>query len=652
MSTSLGTSGNDSLTGSEGDDSLLGLDGDDTLDGGHGQDTLRGGAGNDSLFGGAKSDGSPSQMLDALEGGDGNDTLDGGLGSDDLSGGAGDDELRVSVVYRNIQETIDGGTGTDTLQIDGTDQEGAAFTVNLASGTAGTFGLSQFTLSNIENVVGGDKSDTLTGDDGANRLEGRAGNDSLAGGKGADTLDGGDGNDTLDGGNGPDSISGGAGNDLILQGFNNTSQVAETLDGGNGIDTVQIDGTAVESYTYDINLAKGTDNYGRTYSGIENVVGGDKSDTLTGDDGANRLEGRAGNDSLAGGKGADTLDGGDGNDTLDGGNSSDSISGGAGDDQFTVSDGHDVITDFTTGESGAANDGNNTNNDFIDLSGHYSQANYDRAVANGAIDPSVIRNPLKWMQADQDDDGVLNDTEAGWSDTNTLTIQNEGAAVGGSDLTSDRTGVMCFAHGTLITTPHGDVRIETLKIGDLVKTVDNGYKNIRWIGQRKLSAAELKANPKLWPICIRAGALGENTPSSDLLVSRQHRILIRSKIAQRMFGSPEVLVAAMHLTSVEGIDIADDLNEVAYYHMLFDQHEIVISNDAETESLYPGPHVLESVGPEAVREIYTLFPELREYDYSPVAARPFPTGSKTRQLLYRHTKNAEKQLCCKLLRRP
>ncbi|RMC36406.1 Hint domain-containing protein [Paracoccus alkanivorans] len=197
----------------------------------------------------------------------------------------------------------------------------------------------------------------------------------------------------------------------------------------------------------------------------------------------------------------------------------------------------------------------------------------------------------------------------------------------------------CYVEGTEILTKAGAQRVESLAPGDLVLTRDNGYQPVRWIGHRSLNAEQLAANPKLRPIRIRAGALGENTPSTDLLVSRQHRILIRSRIAQRMFGTSEVLVAAVQLLSFEGCEIVDDLDEVVYCHLLFDRHEIVIANGAEAESLFTGPEALKRVGPEAVAEIYALFPELRDHDYTPVAARPFPTYRDARSLLHRHDKS-------------
>ena len=189
----------------------------------------------------------------------------------------------------------------------------------------------------------------------------------------------------------------------------------------------------------------------------------------------------------------------------------------------------------------------------------------------------------------------------------------------------------------MIETGHGIVAIEDLSGGDLVRTRDNGLQPIRWIGSNRLAQDPLPEN--LRPIRIRAGALGINRPANDLLVSPQHRILIRSAIAQRMFGTDEVLVAAKQLCQLDGIDIADDLTEVEYFHILFDRHEIVYSNGAETESLYTGPEALKSVGRAAREEIFAIFPELRDRDYAPPAARHLASGRMGRKLAVRHAQN-------------
>jgi len=207
------------------------------------------------------------------------------------------------------------------------------------------------------------------------------------------------------------------------------------------------------------------------------------------------------------------------------------------------------------------------------------------------------------------------------------------------------TDIVCFVRGTLIEFADGSRPIESLKVGDLVQTLDNGHQPLRWIGSVKLGASALKATPKLLPIRIKAGALGTETPSSDLLVSPQHRVLVRSKVALKMFGATEVLVAAKQLLQIEGVDVAEDLHEVEYFHLLFDRHEVVTSNGAPTESLYTGAQALQSVGQAAREEIFTLFPELREKEFVPQPARPLPSGRKARKLTVRHIEHHRPLVC-------
>jgi hypothetical protein len=198
----------------------------------------------------------------------------------------------------------------------------------------------------------------------------------------------------------------------------------------------------------------------------------------------------------------------------------------------------------------------------------------------------------------------------------------------------------CFAAGTLIRTPSGDVAIETLRAGDLVLTADGAAKPLRWIGSRRLGAANLAHNASIRPIRIRANALGAGQPSIDLVVSPQHRMLIRSKIAQKMFAQSEVLVAAKHLCQIDGVAVADDLEEVVYYHLLLDRHEIIHANGAATESLLTGAEAIEAIGSEALAEIRTVFPELSTADHDDAPARPLVTGRRGRQLASRHLRNA------------
>ncbi len=200
-------------------------------------------------------------------------------------------------------------------------------------------------------------------------------------------------------------------------------------------------------------------------------------------------------------------------------------------------------------------------------------------------------------------------------------------------------GSVCFAKGTMIDTPEGERPIETLGPGDLVLT-DEGPQPVLWISASLHSAYALGTRPSLIPVRIAPGALGAGCPEKPLVVSQQHRVLVRSRIAERMFAAAEVLVAAKHLLELEGITLADDLPEVTYFHMMFETHRIVRSNGAETESFFPGPMALKTLSPKALTSLYRAFPEL-EQDTAYPPARPFVSGREGRQLAFRHGKNGK-----------
>jgi Ca2+-binding RTX toxin-like protein len=150
------------------------------------------------------------------------------------------------------------------------------FTYTLVGGTSATVTVT---------ISGADSDDVLLGSAGTDALNGGIGNDQLSGLAGNDGLDGGAGNDVLNGGGGIDTAvySGAAGAVTV----NLAAAGAQAIGGGFGSDTL------VE---------------------IENLIGGNFADILTGNSAINVLSGGLGNDTLDGSAGDDTLDGGDGND--------------------------------------------------------------------------------------------------------------------------------------------------------------------------------------------------------------------------------------------------------------------------------------------------------------------------------------------------
>lgn len=196
--------------------------------------------------------------------------------------------------------------------------------------------------------------------------------------------------------------------------------------------------------------------------------------------------------------------------------------------------------------------------------------------------------------------------------------------------------VPCFTAGVRLATAKGQRPVEKLAVGDLVETADNGLQPVRWIGSRTLDAVDLAAMPRLRPIRIRKGALGDRLPRRDLLVSPQHRMMVRSAIAQKLFGTDEVLVAAKHLVGLDGVEVAQDVTEVTYVHVLFDRHEVVYAEGAQSESLYTGEQALKAVGEEARSEILALFPALAERAEAVPGARMFLNGRQGRNLAAAH----------------
>jgi Ca2+-binding RTX toxin-like protein len=302
-----GTTGNDIINGylapnvidgGSGNDTIYGNVGNDVIRGGAGTDTIRGEAGNDTLFG--DSDG------DTVYGGDGDDYIEGGSGNDLIYGEAGVD----TVSYSNATASVTFDLSKTTSQV---------------TGGAGTD-----TVTGVENIVGSAYNDTITGNLGDNIIEGGSGNDVLNAGGGIDTasyrsaasgvivdlsnataqntvgagedtltnfenLIGSDYDDILIGNAEDNSLIGNAGDDTLSGGLG-----SDTLNGGAGVDTVSY-ATSVVGVSVSLSLETPQDTVGSgidTILGVENLVGSEFDDVLSGNSETNVLDGKGGSDLL------------------------------------------------------------------------------------------------------------------------------------------------------------------------------------------------------------------------------------------------------------------------------------------------------------------------------------------------------------------
>ncbi|MFZ3582108.1 Hint domain-containing protein [Loktanella sp. DJP18] len=307
-------------------------------------------------------------------------------------------------------------------------------------------------------------------------------------------------------------------------------------------------------------------------------------DLIFGNDGNDAISAEAGNDVVFGGSGQDTIFGGTGNDRLAGGGGDDRLTGGVGNDTFAFAraGGHDRILDFDLGDA----NGDGFYNDQLDVS--------DLRTPSG--DPVTALNVMVI------DDGAGN-ARLIFPEGESVVLQGVTPAQMATVQQRYRAGIPCFTQGTMILTPQGERRIDDLAVGDRVVTRDNGPQPIAWIGRRDLGRAELTLNPNLAPVRISAGAFGNDRP---LLVSPQHGVLLQN-------AARETLVRATHLARMSGgrVRIARGARQIRYIHLMFDAHQIILSNGLWTESFYPGKHALAMMqGPE-LAELLALFPALR-----------------------------------------
>ncbi len=192
--------------------------------------------------------------------------------------------------------------------------------------------------------------------------------------------------------------------------------------------------------------------------------------------------------------------------------------------------------------------------------------------------------------------------------------------------------IICFVTGVLLDTPCGPKAVEDLCVGDEVSLFEGGAAPIAWIGHRKVTAQEQAASPALKPVMIKAKALGEDSPSADVWVSQQHRILMKGPMAEVMFGSDEVLVPAHTLCNDTSVLVDHGYGDVDYFHIMFDRHQIVIANGLPTESFYPGPAALRAMDEKTLEEFRMLFPEIAEKGFDD-SARPMLRAFETKALL-------------------
>lgn len=563
-----GTGGlDDTIDGQGGDDTIDAGDGDDTVYGGDGTDTIDGGDGADTIYGDGPAATSTTETLHWTDlGGDGTDLSNGftaDLGGINVAASftttARSDEIEVDTQdqFVDVGEGFDSNSG---LLLGGDGGVGTTTTVDIdfsAEPGSGLTGAVENIAFRIQDIDTGGWQDQIT----VNAYD--ADGNLLTGGNVVLT---GNGNDTVSGG----TVTAGTGGD-------------DPVDATGSV-LVEIAGPAARVEIVYGNLDTGGQIIVLSDVDFDTIPITGAGDIIDGGAGDDIIYGGQGDDTLTGGTGADQLDGGDGDDTFELAEG-DTALGGDGDDVFN-------INDLSEAGSGAINitggEGDESAGDTLDFQGliNFSDITFTNS------DPGV---------------------GGGMSGFTTLA---DGSVVTFSEIENI---VICFTTGTRIATPRGQIRVEQLRVGDVVLTADHGPQPIRWIGTKTVPA-----KGKLAPVRFAPGVMGNDRA---LTVSPQHRMLMAGYQAQMYFGETEVLIPAKHMCMLEGVDTCDG-GDVTYVHLLFDRHEIVFAEGAPTESFHPGLCGMEAIDDPARDELFALFPELR--------SNPGAFGPTNRRSLKRH----------------
>jgi hypothetical protein len=172
---------------------------------------------------------------------------------------------------------------------------------------------------------------------------------------------------------------------------------------------------------------------------------------------------------------------------------------------------------------------------------------------------------------------------------------------------------ICFMAGTRIATPNGFAKVEDLAIGDPIVTADGGVAPVRWVGRQTISTVFGDPN-RVLPIRVKAGALEENLPARDLLLSPCHAILLDG-----------VLVQAAAL--VNGTSIVRETSvpqSFVYYHVELDDHALLRAEDVPAETFIDN---VDRLAFDNWQEHQALYPNGRS-----ISEMAYPRASSARQV--------------------
>jgi len=190
----------------------------------------------------------------------------------------------------------------------------------------------------------------------------------------------------------------------------------------------------------------------------------------------------------------------------------------------------------------------------------------------------ALNDPVSWTATANIT--IIGVTDAGYpvlfeSGVNYYYIAANSGSLFGTPLVINNTGyTMCFAPGTQIAMRGREVAVEGLRIGDEIVDQNGHPVAVKWIGRQTVH--KLFSGPRMQPVRIGAGALGDGLPHSDLTVTADHGMVLDGLVINAS--------ALVNGSTIDFVPLAELPDRVTYYHVETEAHDVILANGAPAET--------------------------------------------------------------------
>lgn len=153
-------------------------------------------------------------------------------------------------------------------------------------------------------------------------------------------------------------------------------------------------------------------------------------------------------------------------------------------------------------------------------------------------------------------------------------LSNHGSLTGNIGFDRSTPFAYGFAAGTEISILGGYKTVEALSIGDMVVTQTGAVVPVKWIGRQTVKT--LFSSPSIQPVRISSGGLGKGLPRSDLTITAHHGMIIDDMVINAS--------SLVNGTTIGFVPMSELLDEVTYFHIETDTHDVILANGAAAET--------------------------------------------------------------------